>query len=199
MRTTVLIAALATSLALPATALGATPPPQVVDPVGDANGINGQAMGLPLPSTVTPADVAVTDIVSVRFTTVYKTVGRTRVPKRTQVVLQLADAPQDGVDYQVLATVPATCDGTGTRIQLTHLVQGPNRLDTASCLDDSTLTSSNLGAEVVVDTTRHTITWTFDAGMRRGQRMTDLSASTSAFVLGVFDEATSSTPYVFGR
>jgi hypothetical protein len=198
--TTLLVAAsVLGALTLPAEAARA-PRPQIVDPVGDANGVNGQAFGLPVPSVSTPVDATMADILSVRFSTVFKKVGRKRVPKGMQVVMTLADAPQTGFYYAVSATVPKTCDGAGTTLALAHLDEKVTHVDTVSCEDTSNVGSTtNLGTDVVVDAAAHTVTWTFDPGLPVGTRFTDITADTSAFVVGVYDDAASATPYVYGR
>jgi hypothetical protein len=197
-KTLLVAASVLGALALPSEAAPA-PKPQIVDTVGDANGLNGQAIGLPLPSVATPAGASMADIQSVRWSTVFKKVGRKRVARGMQVVLTLADAPQTGFYYSVGATVPATCDGAGTALVLTHVDEKASRVDTVSCQDNATASSTNLGSDVVVDAAAHTITWTFDAGLKVGTRFTDLTAATSAFVVGVYDDAATATPYVYGR
>jgi len=48
------------------------PKPQIIDPAGDANGVNDQDAGLPVPSQSTPADISAADITSVTFATTFK-------------------------------------------------------------------------------------------------------------------------------
>src|SRR5581483_8350621 len=51
----------------------ATAKPQITDPTGDANAINGQGETTSVPSQSTPADASFADIVSVRFATTFAT------------------------------------------------------------------------------------------------------------------------------
>jgi hypothetical protein len=48
------------------------PKPQIIDPAGDANGVNDQDAGLPVPSQSTPTDVSAADITAVTFATTLK-------------------------------------------------------------------------------------------------------------------------------
>src|SRR5579884_650709 len=54
------------------------PKPQIVDPAGDANGINDQGLGLANVNVSGPADDANADITSVLFATKFKTVTTTK-------------------------------------------------------------------------------------------------------------------------
>ena len=80
--------------ALPA---GAATRPQVTDPIGDANGLNSQSIGLPVPSQATsPASVKGSDITSLALVTGYRKVGSRKVPRSVSLVLTLADTPAAG-------------------------------------------------------------------------------------------------------
>ena len=71
----------ATLLSLPSQA--ATPKPQLTDPAGDANGVNGQGLVVGFPSASTgPAQMASADIQKVLFQTTF-------IKKRVNGVLNL--------------------------------------------------------------------------------------------------------------
>jgi hypothetical protein len=75
MRTRLIGLAAAAGLAvatLPAHAASA-PKPQITDPAGDANGLNDQGAGTPLPSVSTPVDDAAADITGITLQTVFVT------------------------------------------------------------------------------------------------------------------------------
>jgi len=100
------------------------PTPQITDPTGDANFINGQAPGAPVPSQTTPVDQASADITSVLFQTTYltqtftkkvtvvvkkkkvtKTVTFTiKIPTGFTVTMNLAAAPGPETEYRVVTT-----------------------------------------------------------------------------------------------
>jgi hypothetical protein len=90
---------------MPAHAAG--PRPQVVDPTGDANGLNDQGTGSGSPPSMAtaPADVAAADIVSVQFVTnfVTKVVKRKKVKVANgfTVTMTLAAAPTTDIEYRV--------------------------------------------------------------------------------------------------
>jgi hypothetical protein len=98
----------------PAHAAG--PKPQILDKTGDANGINGQGLGLgePPDETTGPADLSGADITSVLFATNFVTKKvrgkKTRVPNGFSVTLSLAAAPTTDIEYRVIGSV-AGCDG----------------------------------------------------------------------------------------
>lgn len=88
----------------------AGPKPQIVDAIGDANGINQQLPGVgPEPPTVQtgPADIAAADISTVQFTTNFVTKKvkgkKVKVANGFTLTLTLAAAPMPNVDYRVSA------------------------------------------------------------------------------------------------
>jgi len=195
-----LAAAAVCALVLPA---HAAPAPQLVDAVGDANGVNGQSIGLPLPGQSTsPASYGAADVVSVRMATVFKKVGRAKVAKGFTVTLQLADAPAQGVTYLVHAQVPSTCDGTNSDLTLNYLDYTATGANYADCQDPADTTGENktdLMVDVVADASKHTITWTLDKLPKVGAKVGGVTANTSVFVLGVFDEAEGAGTFTYGK
>ena len=195
-----LAAAAACALVLPA---HAAPAAQLTDVTGDANLVNGQAVGLPVPGQATsPASVGAADVVSVRMATVFKKIGRVKVAKGFTVTLQLADAPTNGVLYSVHAQVPASCDGTNTDLSLAYLEYGATRSNYAYCQDPSDATGANetdLLIDVHADTAKRTVTWTLDKLPKSGVKVTAVTANTSVFVLGVFDEAEGTGTFTYGK
>jgi len=89
------------------------PKPQIVDPAGDANGVNDQGTGEPVPSSATPADDLAADITSVAFASTFKVKkvkGKTvKVPTGFTVTMKLGAAPAPETFYRVTVVVPS-CD-----------------------------------------------------------------------------------------
>jgi hypothetical protein len=103
---------LATTAAIGAAALmalpshAATSKPQIVDPAGDANGVNGQGIVIGLPNPATgPAQAASADIRSVRFQTTFVTKRVKGVPKKVPtgftVTMALGAAPLPETFYRI--------------------------------------------------------------------------------------------------
>lgn len=93
----------------------ATAKPQITDPTGDANGINDQGVGAPIPSEAGPADFSAGDITSVSFTSTFvtrKVSGKLkRVPTGFTVKMALASAPTTPeVFYRVVASAADCTD-----------------------------------------------------------------------------------------
>jgi hypothetical protein len=108
-RPVVLVAA-AGVVATVAPAHAAGPKPQVVDAIGDANGVNQQIPGVgPEPPTVqtAPADLSGADISTVQFVTNFVTKKvknkKVKVADGFTVTLTLAAAPTPNVEYRVSA------------------------------------------------------------------------------------------------
>src|SRR5690242_15184159 len=94
--------------ALPGQAATA-PKPQITDPAGDANSLNGQGIVGGAPSQATPADASGADITSVLFQSTFKAVkkaGKTvQVPTGFTVTMTLSAAPTvPNVIYRVAAS-----------------------------------------------------------------------------------------------
>jgi hypothetical protein len=117
MRTRLLVLALAGGLAvtaLPADAAKAKP--QLTDPAGDANGINGQGflIGGPADGASTPADLSAADITAVTFASTFKKKKVkdrvVKVPTGFTVTMALSAAPTTPeIFYRVIAPT-AGCD-----------------------------------------------------------------------------------------
>ena len=166
----------------------------IADTVGDANGLNGQDFGAPLPSTSTsPASVAGADITGVDLVTRFVGRGKHRKADSFDVVMKLAGPLQKGVQITVTMTTSTPCGDSNT-IQLGY---GTSKLAVCQSAAGST-TSDNIGSyDASTDLT--TITWTIDPIFKAGTRITNFYASTSVFVLGVFDEVTSSAVFTYGK
>ena len=179
----------------------AAPAPQLTDPTGDANGVNSQSIGLPLPSQSAPVGVAAADIVSAAFTTTYAKVGRKQVPRGVRITLTTAAAPQENTVYNVSAVVASTCDGKdGTELSASfQLVSGGAVSSFVNCGPrGSTSTTDIAMGEGVVDASARTVTWQVDGSyLRPGAVLSSISADTSVFVVGVYDDATSAGTYTY--
>ena len=185
------------ALALPASAAGG---PQLTDPTGDANGVNSQSIGLPVPSQTTPAGVAAADIVSTSFTTTYKKVGKKQVPNGLRIVLTLAAAPQENTVYGVTATVPDGCDGkAGTDLSASYqLIAGVVSAFVTCGPHGSAETTDIAMGDAVVDAAKKTITWDVSGDtLEPGSVFEEIAADTSVFVVGVFDEAKGDATYTY--
>jgi hypothetical protein len=108
-RTTVAGAAAAAALAATAPCFAATasPRPQVVDPAGDANGINDQGEDVSGASAATPVDYSPADITSVTFANTFAKKGSKLVLTGFTVTLKLAAAPGPQLVYRVTAATPS--------------------------------------------------------------------------------------------
>lgn len=201
MRRPALLAATAGGLLALAVPSPAAPAPQVTDLAGDANGVNSQSLGLPLPGTATaPASNGAADIVSVTFATAWKKLGSVKVPNGVTVTMTLSGAPAEGTAYAVHAVVPKTCDGEHTDLSLSYLEYGLTRANYAQCHDASEVDGdvTEMLVEVTTDAARKTITWRLSKGIQKGAKVDSITADTSVFVLGVYDEATGSRAYTYG-
>lgn len=179
----------------------AAPTPHVTDLTGDANGVNGQAQGLPVPDTATePASVGAADIVNVTFATIWKGVGRARRANGFTVTMQLSQAPAQGIAYAVLADVPSTCDGKRTILYLNYLdYLGASDAHIANCMDASVGGATrNMLVNVKADLAKKTITWTLSKGLKNGAEVTSIKADTSILAVGFLDEASGGRPYTYG-
>jgi hypothetical protein len=114
-----------------AASVSPAPKPQITDPTGDANGINGQGAPVPVPSVSSPASYAPADIVSTLFQTTYTTTTTTKkvttvvkgkkvtktvttttqVPNGSTITMTLSAAPNTDLDYNVNFT-SSNCSGT---------------------------------------------------------------------------------------
>jgi len=186
--------------------------PQVVDPVGDANGINGQPETLvgPNPNLSTgPASYAADDIVSVAFTTnfVTKKVKRKTVktPTSFTATLTLAGAPDPAHNYYAVTATSAACpDGINFEYSAEPSAFA---FDDVQCFDagDGSATGGSFNdypaTPAVVK--GNTISWTVSLiGIKAGTVLKDLGAFAGVGFVGsmpTVDEAESTATYTVGR
>ena len=196
MRRTAVCAALAATTVLAHPGQAATTGLSFTDPLGDANGVNDQAFGLPVPSTSTPADLASADITKVAFQTLYN--KRTRKPSAIQVTVTLAAAPDKTTDYNINATVPDGCDGgSGTALNLQYEAAGGLSPSTVVNCNGKATTGTAIGlGPAVVDAAKHTITWTVDGtGFKPKGTVDSITVQSTVFVVGIYDSATADRTY----
>src|SRR5579885_3210438 len=171
----------------------AAPKPQIVDPAGDANGINDQGFGLAKASFSGPADDANADITSVLFATKYKSVTATKtvvkvvkkkkvvttvtvvtqVPDGFTVTMNLSAAPDGNHTYDVNAAHPS-CSGN---LDFTYST-GPTGLNEVDCIDgsDPTKITALPGEAAVVG---NAVVWTIPAAaFPVGSVFSDLTGQT---------------------
>ena len=169
------------------------------DLAGDANGVNSQDTGLPLPSTATsPVQLAAGDILGVDVATRFKGAGKAKKAKGFTVRLNLAAPLQQGVNYLVTMESSSPCGDTST-MQLGYEEMGPVATsDLAICqAADTTGDSTSIGTtELSAD--RKSIIWTIDDVFKPGTQVSDWYASSSVFVVGVFDELVSDSSFRYG-
>jgi hypothetical protein len=166
----------------------------IADPTGDANGVNGQGFGMPVPSAATgPAEVAGADIVGLELVNRFKATGKARKASGFDVVLHLAAPLQQGTVITVTMDTSAPCGGSN-RIQL-----GAGTSSLATCQPATTTGSGTTIGTTEVSSDRKSVTWSLDNLFKAGTKVTNFYASSSVFVLGVFDEATSDAAFTYGR
>lgn len=185
-----------------------TAKPQIVDPAGDANGINGQpetAAG-PNPNVSTgPASYAADDIVSVAFTTNFvtkKVKHRTvKTPTSFTATLTLAGAPDPTHSYYAVTATSAGCpDG----INFEYSTE-PSALafDDVNCFDSSGSGSFNDYPATPAVVKGNTISWTVSlAGIKAGTVLKDLGAFAGIGFVGsmpTLDQAESTATYTVGK
>lgn len=181
-------AAAAVLLAHPSSAAGKAF--RLTDPAGDANGINSQGLDLvPVPSTATPVQLAGADITSLTLTNRFK--GRKL--KGFDVTLKLAAPLQQGVLITLTMDTAKPC-GDSSRIQL---AAGTSSL--AICQSADPGGDSTTVGETEVSSDRTSVTWYVDNLFPAGTKITNFNATTSVFVLGVFDELLSSKSFSYGK
>lgn len=190
------LAIAAAAIAISTLPAGAATKPglHIADTVGDANGLNGQDFGAPLPSTSTsPASVAGADITGVDLVTRFVGRGKHRKADSFDVVMKLAGPLQKGVQITVTMTTSTPCGDSNT-IQLGY---GTSKLAVCQGPAGSTTTSTIGSYDASTDLT--TITWNVAPPFKAGTTITNFYASTSVFVFGVFDEASSSKVFTYGK
>ncbi len=192
MRLPALAAVAATVLVLAHPAGAASKKFHIADAAGDANGVNGQGVGLPIPGTSTgPAQVAGADILGIDVTNRFKGSGKTRKPAGFDVVLHLAAPLQQGTVLTVTMNTSVPCGDTST-IQL-----GAGTSSLAICQSsDPSKAGATVGSTEVVGNDVH---WTIDNLFKAGTKVDSFYASTSVFVLGVFDEASGDGVFTYGK
>ena len=192
--TTLILSAASALLVMAHPSSAAAKPFTVTDAIGDANGVNSQSLGLPVPSTSTPADVSGADITKIEFVNYFKGTGKARKPMGFDVTLRLAAPLQQGVLVTVTMETSRPC-GESSTIQLGY--SASSKLAICQSADPGG-TSTDIGSwEVSSD--GKSITWSIQAVLKPGTKIDTINATTSVFVLGVFDEATSDDVFTYGR
>jgi len=187
-------AAAAIALGLPAGAAAPKPGLHISDPVGDANGINDQGTGLPVPSASTsPASLSGADITSIDLRTEFVGKGKRRTTSGFDVTLKLNAPLQKGVLITVTMNSSASCGGSNV-IQLGY---GTSSL--AVCQGPSGSTTETKVGSYAASADGKSVTWFIGPIFKPGTKITNVAASTSVFVLGVFDEAASNGIFTYGK
>lgn len=193
----VLVSAVVCVLALAGSAEAKAKPLVITDLTGDANGVNGQGFGAPVPDTATgPASVTGADITSLTLTNLFKG----KKPKGFTVTLRTAGPLVDQVQYGAVLVASAPCGGTD-RIQLGRQGLGAASVDLAICqgADGTGMDSTTVGYSTA-DSAKGVITWQIYPGLFPAGTTISLDyASTSAFVVGVADELRSDKVFTYGR
>lgn len=195
------------SFALAATAVlvagtsahAASRPLVLTDPTGDANGVNSQAVGLPLPSTSSsPASASGADLTTVTVTNLFKGKGRAAKPAGITVTLKTAGALQQGVNFVVTMDTSKPC-GDSSRVQLGYSNAPVVNSQLAICQSAAAGGTSTTIGSVEADTAKGVITWTLDgSAFSKGTTISNFDASSTVFVVGVFDELHSDAVFRYG-
>jgi hypothetical protein len=200
-------AAAVTAAVMPAHA--GTVKPQIVDPTGDANGVNGQpeTVGGPNPNVSSgPASYAADDIVAVSFATnfVTKKVKRKTVktPTGFTATLTLAGAPDLSYSYYAVRATTATCPD-GITFEYSK-ERSPFGFDDVTCFAASGASGSfNDYPATPAAVKGNTISWTVPlSGMKAGTVLKDLSAFAGIGFVGsmpTLDQAESSATFTVGK
>jgi hypothetical protein len=186
-------------------AYAGTQKPQITDPAGDANGINGQPEtgGGPNPNVSTgPASYAPADILSVSFVNnfVTKKVKRKTVktPVSFTVTMNLSAAPDPSQTYYQVSAVTKSCpDGVTFEYTTQPSVFA---FDDVTCYDGSTFNDYPALPAVVKG---NTISWTvLDSGFPSGAELTGLGAFAGEGFVGsmpTLDQAESTATFTIGK
>jgi hypothetical protein len=169
---------------------------------GDANGLNSQGIGLPIPATATPpVSLAGADITRLDVVTRYRTVKGKRIPRATVVTLSLAGPVQAGVNFVITANVGGggTCDDTNKRIQLGYQVVGSQYESALAICQTPSATNSETIGYLEVDAAKGKISWVLEMGQKPGHTLTDFAVSSTVFVAGVFDEFNPRGTFTYAR
>lgn len=176
------------------------PTPQVVDPAGDANGLNDQLLGKPLPNpnqSTAPASYSSADITSVLFQTAYVKKGRKQVPAGFTATLTLAGAPDANTFYDVDVSTPV-CPDT---LQFQYSTFNQFETNVVTCYDGNNFNDYAVPPATI---SGNTITWTVPlAAVPAGTVFSSISAYTGQGPFGVAfvtDEADpSASTYTVGK
>jgi len=185
----------------------ATLKPQITDPVGDANAVNGQGVATGAPEQSTPVDASGADIKSVLMQTTYKTTKahgkRVKVPTGFTVTMTMAAAPtMPNVIYRVAASAPS-CQTLF--FEYSTAVSGSD--GSARCAAELPTNSGDV-AVTSVAVKGNSVIWTVPAkSVPVGQTLSGLDAQTR-FISGTpgvsltapeYDEASSSATFTVGK
>jgi hypothetical protein len=201
---------LATAAAVAGIAVAALPghaatahKPQITDPVGDANALNDQGVGAPIPSASTgPADDAAADISSVTFASTFrvkKVKGKTvKVPTGFTATMKLGAAPVPETFYRITAAIPSCTD---LFIEYgTDVAEGGTNMR-CPALPGATGTDYKLPDAIVKDSS---IIWTIPvSALPAGTTLSTLHAETrfnpAVVTAPAIDEASSTATFTVGK
>lgn len=228
MRTTLVASAIGASAALlltASTSLAAIVTPAkpaavtVTDQAGDANALNGQGFGLPVPATATgPASYGSGDVLSLAWQTLVtsKKVGNKTISKPTgmKVTMALSGAPQINTIYRVTG---GTAECTVFWFTYSSLAGGaPTATLQHNCPGFVPAGATGTSENVVLDGVKiegSTITWTVPGSVlpkafKVGTQLTGLSGHTRMYAgtsvtggatVPAMDEAAGDGVYVYGK
>jgi hypothetical protein len=205
-----IVAAAAVAIVVPAhAATPAGPAPQITDPGGDANFINGQTF-VDTPDETTPVDASSADITGVLFQTTYatqtlkktvvKVVKKKKVKKVITITVNLAAAPGPDTIYRVTAA-----KGACTRLffeystsPASQAIVGSTNLRCASSEEDTTY---DIAPATV---TGSSIKWTVPLSqLPLNTQLTNLGAETAVDSLALtapfYDIASGTASFTVGK
>jgi hypothetical protein len=189
---------------LPAHAASA-PKPQVTDTVGDANAVNDQGFGSPLPNpsqSTAPADYAAGDLTSVLLQTTRVKKGKKKVANGFTATMNLAAAPDTANLYYVVGFSTPTCADAVMEFSTAPVLAAND----AACNDavdaDPTNGAPVPFAGVSAKVAGNSIVWTFPASaLHTGTALANLHAYVADGYTAFFyvDEAAGSATYTVGK
>jgi len=179
------------------------PKPQITDPTGDANSLNGQGIVTSGPEAATPADLSAADITRVLFQTTFKTKKvhnkTVRVPTGSTLTLTTASAP---TQVQVLYRVTAAAPGCDSEIFFEYESSPATGTNDVRCAH-ADLTSTDYGVPAAI-VKGNSIVWSlplkaFPVGTTLSGLATETRGNPGLLYAPVIDEGSSSATFTVGQ
>jgi hypothetical protein len=179
------------------------PKPQITDPTGDANAVNGQGVLIGSPETSTPADASSADIKSVLFRTTFKSKkvhGKVvKVATGSTLTMTTTAAPTQA---QVLYRVTVTTPGCDSEVFFEYESSPATPTNGVRCAH-ADLTSTDYGVPAAV-VKGNSVIWSlplkaFPAGTTLSGLAAETRGNPGLVYAPVIDEASSSATFTVGK